>query len=143
TCAYTKDGKPLHNAIVWQDRRTADYCDKHAAKYNEVCRKKTGLPLDPYFSGTKMRWFLDNVSAVKEAADKKNLCLSTVDTFLVHKLTDKRSYVTEASNASRTMLMNLETFDWDADLMKFFGISRDFLPEIKESFTNFGETKNV
>lgn len=143
TCAYTKDGKPLHNAIVWQDRRTADFCDKHSQKYNEVCRKKTGLPLDPYFSGTKMRWFLDNVNAVKEAADKKNLCLSTVDTFLVHRLTDKSSYVTEASNASRTMLMNLETFDWDDELLKFFGVSREFLPDIKESFTHFGETRSV
>ena len=143
TCAYTKEGKPLHNAIVWQDRRTADFCDKHSAKYNEVCRKKTGLPLDPYFSGTKMRWFLDNVNAVKEAANKNELCLSTVDTFLVHRLTDKASFVTEASNASRTMLMNLETFNWDADLLKFFGVSKDFLPEIRESFTNFGGTRNV
>lgn len=143
TCAYEKNGKPLHHAIVWQDRRTAEYCDQNRQKYNEVCRKKTGLPLDPYFSGTKMRWFLDNVPDVKVAADRNNLCLSTVDTFLVHKLTSGKSYVTEASNASRTMLMNLESFQWDNELLKFFGISRDFLPEIKESFTNFGETRNA
>lgn len=143
TCAYEKNGKPLHHAIVWQDRRTAEYCDQHRQKYNEVCRKKTGLPLDPYFSGTKMRWFLDHVPSVKVAADKKNLCLSTIDTFLVHKLTNGKNFVTEASNASRTMLMNLETFQWDNELLNFFGIERDFLPEIKESFTNFGETKNA
>ena len=143
TCAYDKKGKPLHHAIVWQDRRTADYFEKNSAKYMEVCRKKTGLPLDPYFSGTKMRWLLDSVPAVKVAADRKDLCLSTVDTFLVHKLTNGKSFVTEASNASRTMLMDLHTFNWDKDLLSFFDISRDFLPEIKESFTNFGETKNA
>lgn len=143
TCAYDKKGKPLHHAIVWQDRRTADYCDKNRSRYEEVCRKKTGLPLDPYFSGSKMRWFLDNVPAVKEAADKKDLCLSTVDTFLVYRLTNGQSFVTEPSNASRTMLMDLGTFNWDNELMKFFDISRDFLPEIKESFTNFGVTKNA
>jgi glycerol kinase len=142
TCAYDKSGKPLHHAIVWQDRRTADWCSSHKKQYEEVCRKKTGLPLDPYFSATKMRWLLDNVEAVKKAADKKNLCLSTIDTYLVHKLTSGESYVTEASNASRTMLMNLLTLEWDSDLMKFFGISREFLPEIRESFTNFGKTHN-
>ena len=142
TCAYDKSGKPLHNAIVWQDRRTAEYCQKHNDAYQAQCRKKTGLPLDPYFSGTKMRWFLDNVSEVKRAADKNDLCLSTVDTFLVHRLTSGKSYVTEASNASRTMLMNLETFAWEEGLLKVFGISRDFLPEIRESFTDFGQTRN-
>ena len=143
TCAYDKSGKPLHHAIVWQDRRTSDYCQKNAQKYNEICRKKTGLPLDPYFSGTKMKWLLENVQTVKEAADNNDLCLSTIDTFMVHRLTDKQSFVTEASNASRTMLMNLETFQWDDDLLKFFGVSKDFLPEIKESFTHFGDTRNV
>lgn len=143
TCAYDKKGKPLHHAIVWQDRRTAEYCDQNRSRYEEICRKKTGLPLDPYFSGTKMRWLLDHVPAVKVAADRKDLCLSTIDTFLVHRLTGGKSFVTEASNASRTMLMSLETFAWDNDLMKFFDISKDFLPEIKESFTNFGETHNA
>lgn len=143
TCAYDKSGKPLHHAIVWQDRRTADYCDSNKARYNETCKKKTGLPLDPYFSGSKMRWLLDHVPDIKLAAERKNLCLSTIDTFLVHKLSNGKSFVTEASNASRTMLMNLETFNWDNDLLSFFGISKDYLPEIKESFTNFGETKNA
>jgi len=140
TCAYDKMGKPLHHAIVWQDRRTAQYCDKRREEYKLVCQKKTGLPLDPYFSGTKMRWFLDNVPAVKAAADSDNLRLSTVDTFLLYRLTNGNSFATEASNASRTMLMNLETFNWDPELLSFFGINRSFLPEIKESFTNFGST---
>jgi glycerol kinase len=76
TCAYSKEGKPLHNAIVWQDRRTSEYCEKNASRYQEVCRKKTGLPLDPYFSGSKMRWFLDNVPAVQEAANNNDLCFN-------------------------------------------------------------------
>ena len=143
TCAYDRQGKPLHNAIVWQDRRTALYCANNKDTYNKDFRKKTGLPLDPYFSGSKMRWLLDNVEAIKASVVLRDLCLSTIDTFLVFRLTDCRSYVTEASNASRTMLMNLETFNWDEELLKFFGVSKDFLPEIKESFTNFGVTKNV
>ena len=141
TCAYDKKGKPLHHAIVWQDRRTAAYCDERRADYNKVCQKKTGLPLDSYFSGTKMRWFLDNVPAVKVACDRGDLLMSTVDTFLLYRLTNGKSYATEASNASRTMLMNLETFNWDNDLLNFFGIDRKVLPEIKESFTNFGVTQ--
>lgn len=143
TCAYDRQGKPLHHAIVWQDRRTAEYCEQNSKKYQEVCRKKTGLPLDPYFSGTKMRWLLDNVEAVKASAVMKDLCLSTVDSYLVYRLTDCRSFVTEASNASRTMLMNLETFNWDSALLDFFGIKQEFLPEIRESFTEFGVTKNA
>lgn len=141
TCAYDKSGRPLYHAIVWQDRRTAQYCEQNKDNYEKVCRKKTGLPLDPYFSGSKMRWFLDNVPAVKEAADKKNLCLTTIDTFLLHRLSSGKIFATEVSNASRTMLMNLETFDWDSELLNFFGVSRDFLPEVKESFTDFGKTQ--
>jgi glycerol kinase len=140
TCAYDKSGKPLHHAIVWQDRRTASYCDSRREDYEKVCRHKTGLPLDPYFSGTKMRWLLDHVEAVKKASQEKNLCLSTVDTFLCYRLTNRKSFVTEASNASRTMLMNLETFMWDDELLHFFNISKDALPEIRESFTSFGTT---
>lgn len=142
TCAYDRKGKPLHHAIVWQDRRTASWCAEHVESYQSKCRKKTGLPLDPYFSGTKMRWLLDHVPAVKVAAERKDLCLSTVDSFLLYRLSAGKSFATEASNASRTMLMNLETFNWDSDLLSFFGIDQSFLPEIKESFTNFGETKN-
>ena len=141
TCAYDRQGKPLHHAIVWQDRRTATFCTERKDEYKKVCQKKTGLPLDPYFSGTKMRWLLDNVPAVKEAGEKGDLLMSTVDTFLLYRLSNKSSFATEASNASRTMLMNLETFKWDTELLTFFGISKNFLPEIKESFTNFGSTQ--
>ncbi len=140
TCAYDKKGRPLNNAIVWQDRRTSSWCDEQRSKYTSL-RKKTGLPLDPYFSGTKMRWLLDSVPAVKVASERKDLCLSTIDTFLLYRLSSGKAFATEASNASRTMLMNLETFQWDPELLTFFGISKDCLPEIKESFTTFGETK--
>ncbi len=144
TCAYDKKGKPLHHAIVWQDRRTASYCEENTSSYKEKSlRKKTGLPLDPYFSGTKMRWLLDHIPAVKVAAERGDLCLSTIDTFLLYRLTSGKSFATEASNASRTMLMNLETFNWDSELLSFFGIDKKCLPEIKESFTAFGETKNA
>ncbi len=143
TCAYNKRGKPLHHAIVWQDRRTASYCDEHREKYKSVCQKKTGLPLDPYFSATKMRWLLDNVDEVKKAAHESDLCLSTVDSFLVYRLSNGTSFVTEPSNASRTMLMDLESFSWDPTLLNFFGLSKDFLPEICESFCKFGITKDA
>lgn len=142
TCAFTKQGKPLTNAIVWQDRRTASYCDSHRPLYEKTCRSKTGLPLDPYFSATKMRWMLDHVKDVQEAAGAKNLCLSTVDSFLLHKLTAGEVFATETSNASRTMLMDLRTRAWDKGLLSFFDIEADFLPEIKDSFTSFGKTKN-
>lgn len=140
TCAFDKSGKALHHAIVWQDRRTADYCDQKRTQYNSICRTKTGLPLDPYFSGSKMRWLLENVPSVKREADRNNLCLSTIDSYLIYRLTGGKKFVTEPSNASRTMLMNLETFNWDDDLLHFFEISESFLPEIKESFSLFGET---
>jgi glycerol kinase len=142
TCAYDKSGKPLHNAIVWQDRRTADYCKDKELDYNRLHKIKTGLPLDPYFSASKMRWLLEKSEIVKSAGDRGDLLLSTVDTFLLYRLTDMDSFATEPTNASRTMLMNLTTFDWDPDLLNFFGINKDFLPEIKESFTHFGMTKN-
>jgi len=142
TCAYDKKGRPLTHAIVWQDRRTHGYCQENKERYEKSgAKKKTGLPLDPYFSGTKMRWMLDNVPAVSQANAKKDLCLSTVDTFLCHRLSSGEIFATEASNASRTMLMNLETFNWDNDLLSFFAVPRECLPEIKESFSTFGKTK--
>ena len=142
TCAFDKSGKPLHHAIVWQDRRTAEYCESRDEDYKKSCQHKTGLPLDPYFSATKMRWLLDNVPAVKVAYDRKDLLLSTIDSFLIYKLTDKQSFVTEPSNASRTMLVDLDTLNWDNELLSFFGIPKEVLAEIKESFTKFGMTKN-
>ena len=140
TCAFDNKGKALHHAIVWQDRRTSAYCEKRREDYKNKCQLKTGLPLDPYFSGTKMRWLLEHSPEVKAAADQGTLHFSTVDSYLLFRLTNGSSFATEPSNASRTMLMDLKTFNWDQDLLNFFDIDRKFLPEIKDSFTNFGTT---
>jgi glycerol kinase len=139
TCAYNNSGQPLANAIVWQDRRTSAYCDSKRESYTNL-QNKTGLPLDPYFSGTKMKWLLDNNSQVQDAAKDNSLHFSTIDTFLLFKMSGNKSFYTEPSNASRTLLMNLDTCDWDDELLSFFKINRNFLPRIKESFTHFGET---
>jgi glycerol kinase len=141
TCAFDKDGKPLANAIVWQDRRTSEYCLNKKDQYQSLCLgTKTGLPLDPYFSGTKMNWLLKNNREVQEAAKNGNLHLSTVDSFLLYKMSGCRTFSTEASNASRTLLMDLETCDWNDELLKFFEIKKSFLPKILDSFTHFGST---
>lgn len=142
TCAYNKDGIPLHKAIVWQDRRTADYCTSKAKDY-ETLQNKTGLPLDPYFSGTKMHWLLDNSEDVKSAAKENNLKLSTIDTFLLYKMSGNTAFRTEPSNASRTLLMDLDSCNWDNELLSFFEIDKSYLPEISESFTEFGKTKGL
>lgn len=144
TCAFDNKGKPLANAIVWQDRRTAEYCDnKKEQGYEETVKKKTGLPIDPYFSGTKMNWLLNNNSDVKLASENNNLKFGTIDTFLLYKLTDGHSYMTEASNASRTLLMNLLSCDWDEELLNIFEINKDFLPQISDSFCDFGSTSGL
>lgn len=141
-CAYDKKGNPLCNAVVWQDRRTASFCKEHQVEYSQY-KSKTGLPLDPYFSGTKMKWLLENSPEVKEAAADDQLKLSTIDTFLLFKLTGGESFKTEASNASRTLLMDLHTCQWDEELCKFFKVPSNTLPEILDSFGEFGETKGV
>lgn len=144
TCAFTKDGRPLANAIVWQDRRTEDFCNqiKDSGKEKEI-QLKTGLPVDPYFSGTKMRWLLKNNSDVSAAQKSGDLLFGNIDTFLLYKLTNNESHKTEASNASRTLLMNLETCNWDDSLLGTFEVDKKCLPEICDSFTKFGETKNL
>lgn len=142
TCAYTTNGIPLSNAIVWQDRRTTAYCESKKERYQEL-KAKTGLPLDPYFSGTKMNWLLQNNSNVQKAAKENNLHLSTIDTFLVFKMTNSKSFVTEPSNASRTLLMDLDSCDWCDELLTFFEINKSYLPTIRESFTEFGKTSGL
>ena len=144
TCAFDKKGNPHAHAIVWQDRRTHDYC-LELKKQNllPLFAEKTGLPIDPYFSGSKMRWLLQNNESVKKAAKNSNLCLGTIDTFLLYRLTNGESFATEESNASRTQLMNIKTGHWDGELLKIFGVSQDFLPTIKESFGPFGKTQNL
>lgn len=143
TCAYDKAGTPLHHAIVWQDRRTADFCADHKSTFQQKYTPRTGLPLDPYFSGSKMKWLLENVPAVKAAADKDELRLSTIDTFVLYKLTAGDAFATEPSNASRTQLCALETFQWDEDLVKFFQIPKAALPKIQDTFGEFGKTRGL
>ena len=144
TCAFDKKGTPLANAIVWQDRRTADFCQELRDKnLSEKIKEKTGLPIDPYFSATKMNWLLKNNSAVKEANSSGNLLFGTVDTFLLYKLSGNVSHKTDASNASRTMLMNLKTCDWDKELLEIFSVKRESLPSVEDSFGEFGVTKGL
>ena len=145
TCAFNKAGIPLANAIVWQDKRTSDFCQELKARNNlsEKIKILTGLPIDPYFSATKMNWLLKNNTAVKEAAKNNDLFFGTIDTFLLYKLTGNVSHKTDASNASRTMLMNLETTQWDQELLDLFEVKKEFLPSIEDSFHQFGVTKNL
>lgn len=142
TCAYKKDGQPLENAIVWQDRRTANFCAENKDKYENL-KKKTGLPLDPYFSGTKMRWFINNSEKVQNALKNDDLLFSTIDTYLTYKLTGNISFVTEPSNASRTLLMDLDSCQWDDALLDFLEIPKQALPKIHDSFSEFGKTKGL
>lgn len=133
-------GEPLYNAIVWQCRRTSKMCDQLRAKWSSKIKNKTGLVLDPYFSATKMRWLIENVPAVKQAQKEGDLAFGNIDTYLMWKLSDKKIFATDVSNASRTMLMNLKTTAWDSELMKLFKVSTDCLPEIKSSSGLFGYT---
>jgi len=144
TCAFNNQGKPLANAIVWQDRRTEKFCQELKDKnHEEKIKKTTGLTLDPYFSGTKMHWLINNDSKVQEASKKQDLKFGTIDTFLLFKLTSGSSYYTEASNASRTLLMDLSTGHWNDDLLNIFSVKKEYLPQIKSSFGDFGETKGL
>ncbi len=135
-------GEPLCRAIVWQDRRTADYCAQlKEAGHEDGVRAKTGLLLDPYFSATKMRWLLDNEPAVASAARQGRLALGTVESWLVFKLTGGARHISDASNASRTLLLALDGEDWDEDLCHLFGVPRDCLPQIVDSAGDLGETR--
>jgi len=132
-------GKPIYNAIVWQCRRTADICEKlEKDGYAEYIHKTTGLRLDPYFSGTKIKWILDNVEGAREKAEAGELMVGTVDTWIIWKLTEGKVFVTDRTNASRTMLCNIHTGEWDEQLLKLFGVPRSMLPEIKSSSEIYG-----
>lgn len=134
-------GEPVYPAIVWQCRRTADMAEALKAKgLEESIQKKTGLIIDPYFSATKIRWILDNVEGAEERAGRGGLLFGTVETWLIWKLTNGRVHVTDYSNASRTMLFNINTLDWDDDILAELRIPRDILPEVKPSSCVFGET---
>ncbi len=133
----------LHNAIVWQCRRTSDMCQKLKPKWALKIKNKTGLVLDPYFSGSKMRWMIENVPAVKKALAENDLAFGTIDTYLMWKLSGGQIFATDVSNASRTMLMNLKTLQWDNELLKLFKVPITALPEIKSSAGPFGFAKNT
>ena len=134
-------GEPVYNAIVWQDRRTAAFCDQlkndgHA----DMIRKKTGLVIDAYFSGSKIRWILDNVPGAHAKAESGELAFGTVDSWLVWKFTRGRIHATDVTNACRTMLFNIRTLEWDQELLKIFDIPASMLPEVKQSSEIYGET---
>jgi glycerol kinase len=133
-------GKPICHAIVWQDRRTAGACDRlRRAGHAPMIRKKTGLVVDAYFSATKLQWILQNIPGAKARARRGELAFGTIDSWLVWNLTGGRVHVTDVSNASRTMLFNLKTCDWDTDLLKLFGIPRSLLPTVRDSSEVYGD----
>jgi glycerol kinase len=139
-----RSSKPVHNAIVWQDRRTTDSCARLRAEGREqAIREKTGLVLDPYFSATKLAWMLDNVRAARDKAEAGQLAFGTMDSFLTWRLTSGAAHVTDVSNASRTLLMDLRSCAWDPALLELFGVPRAVLPEIRSSSEVYGMTKNV
>lgn len=142
TCvAFDNNGTPYYHAIVWQDRRTQDFCLKIQQEGKaETIRSMTGLPPDPYFSATKMMWLIENVPQVSDALKNKKLKFGTIDCFLLYKLSGGTSHATEASNASRTLLMNLKTCQWDSHLQDLFHIPTHALPRIESSFGEFGKT---
>ncbi len=134
-------GKPICNAIVWQDRRTSEYCDSlKEAGLTEMIRSKTGLIIDAYFSGTKIRWILENVPGARERAERGELRFGTVDSWLVWNLTGGHEHVTDVSNASRTMLFNIHTLQWDAELLDILGVPLSMMPQVKSSSEVYGRT---
>ena len=135
-------GRALGRAVVWQDRRTTDFCRAHAGDQPWLTAR-TGLVLDPYFTGTKFRWLLEHAPAVKDAAARGDLMFGTVDSFLMWRLTGGAAHVTDATNASRTLLFNIHTMQWDDELLRYFGVPRSALPEVKPSVAAFGVTKGL
>ncbi len=135
-------GKPVHRAIVWQDRRTADFCAANKSREPWV-QERSGLVLDPYFSGTKLRWLLENVAGVRQQAEAGKLAFGTIDTFLIWRLTGGQRHATDVSNASRTLLLNLKTAAWDDELSKFLSVPRGVLPDVLPSSGEFGRTHGL
>jgi glycerol kinase len=136
-----KTGKPIHKAIVWQDRRTAEMCAAlRAAGHEPTFQKKTGLLLDPYFSGTKLSWLLDNVKGAREKAERGELCFGTIDSFLIWRLTGGKTHATDATNASRTLLYNIHINEWDEELLRILKVPRAMLPEVKDCAADYGTT---
>ncbi len=137
-------GMPIYNAIVWQDRRTANICEAIKTNGDEkLIQQKTGLVVDAYFSGTKIQWILDNVEGAREKANKGELCFGTIDTWLVYKLTNGKHHVTDVSNASRTMLCNIHTLQWDGELQNILNVPGNILPQIRSSSEVYGNVENL
>jgi glycerol kinase len=138
------DGAPVHNALVWQDRRTADRCKKLVDDGHETLyRQRTGLVVDPYFSGTKVAWLLDEVDGVRKRAEAGELCFGTIDSYLIWRLTGGAAHVTEVSNASRTLLFDIHTLDWSDELLAPLKVPRELLPQVRGSSEVYGETRGV
>ena len=134
-----KTGIPIYNAIVWQDRRTADFCKQLKSDGHEVVvSEKTGLLLDPYFSGTKVNWILNNVNGARQKANNKELLFGTVDTWLLWNLTKGKTHATDATNASRTLLFNIKTQDWDQELLEILDVNAEMLPQVSDCAADFG-----
>lgn len=131
-------GKPIHNAIVWQDTRTSDFCKEIKQSKGDLIQQKTGLIVDSYFSGSKAKWILDNVELASQLVEQKDLLFGTVDSWLIWNLTEGRVHATDVSNASRTMLFNIHNLQWDAELLDIFKISKETLPEVKSSADDYG-----
>ncbi len=137
-------GEPVYNAIVWQDRRTSDYCDKLKAEgWTEKIKEKTGLIIDSYFSGTKVRWILENVEGARQKAEQGKLAFGTIDSWLVWNFTQGEVHVTDVTNASRTMLYNIREQEWDDEILELMNIPRSLLPEVKSSSEVYGHTKTT
>jgi glycerol kinase len=136
-------GKPIYNAIVWQDKRTASYCDELKAKgHSDLIRKSTGLVIDAYFSGTKVKWILDNVDGARAKAEAGELAMGTIDSWLIWKLTEGKLHITDVTNASRTLLFNINTMEWDDELLDLLTVPRSMLPEVKQSSEVYGNTSS-
>ncbi|WP_100065902.1 glycerol kinase GlpK [Miniphocaeibacter massiliensis] len=137
-------GEPIYNAIVWQCRRTSKYCDElKQAGYEDMVKKKTGLLIDAYFSATKIKWILDNVKGAREKAEKGDLLFGTVDSWLIWKLTSGRVHVTDYSNASRTMIFNINTLDWDDEILELLDIPKSILPKVRPSSEVYGQSDST
>lgn len=138
-----RTGEPVYNAIVWQDRRTAAFCDEIRNFHGEIIKETTGLETDAYFSASKINWILENIPEAKKMAENGELAFGTVDSWLVWKLTNGERHLTDVSNASRTMLFDIKNLDWDDELLKIFGVPKQILPEIRSSSEIFGEINSV
>jgi glycerol kinase len=135
-------GRPIYNAIVWQDRRTAGFCSQVRAEHADLIRRKAGLEVDAYFSASKIRWLLDNVAGARDRAERGELAFGTVDTWLVWQMTGGGLHITDVSNASRTMLFNIETLEWDDELLRIFDIPHAILPGVRSSSEVYGEIQH-